>query len=342
MDSLVSKQDYARNILAGAQLDLEDYQNASEQERLTKHKAGAEVLIEKQDYARDILAGAQEDLEGFQEEHKKKSAGIDFTKIGKAGMRGDIPGMLEGAGIPEDAIAGALPAVGAGLMVKAINDKINKAIIDGIKSSIGTAGNIATSIATVNQDVTAPIAQLGDAASKAGEKIDEYVPIIGKFGIIAGESAKALAQMMQAVDATAKHYSQYNADLAAASTQAEVRQTMRDISRSQLLGPRLSEYVTAKSKLENDVEDMKAAILNELMPTLNLVVEGLGDFVKFAGPTLAQSTKIALAVSGITPITGMIKEVRDYFKGKEEEVKSPTDYLFELNKWFIDDTQGEP
>lgn len=268
-----------------------------------------------------------------------------LTKAAKSGMQGDIGGLVKGVtgdggaleamGVGTEALAAAAPPVAIALVAKEIGDKINRAIIDGIKSEIAKAGEIATSIAQVNQDVTVPIEKLGDATSKAGEKIDEYVPLVGKLVIATGEAGKALAQLMRAIDDTAKHYEQYSVDVAMASAQAEVRQTTRDLARGQILGGNLGQYVTAKSKLENDVEDLKARILNQLLPSVTNIVRGLDVML-----VTAEKSATALAIVADIAIQGpslfvnakkqreLLERIHRLMEKEEENIEDPTTVIF--------------
>jgi hypothetical protein len=291
--------------------------------------AGMDKRVEMQDYAHDILAGAQVDLEKFQD--KKKDEKFDPVKVGKALLKGDIAEGLAGFGVPKEFIEAAVPGIGIALLAKAVLDKVNAEVIGGIKSGIGTVGDTATSIASVNQDVTVPIAQLGDAASSAGEKVAGLMPVVGYFAVAIGESGKALSQLMQAIDATAKHYEESNVNIAMASAQAEVRQTMRDMQRGQLLGNNLGTYVTAKSKLENDVEDIKARLLDTMMPLIITIVQSMDTWVKGLEKLVPSSETASTALGLMFPNLAAAKILLDEINRKtkdENEIEDPTAVLF--------------
>lgn len=330
-DYLVNSQDYARSLLKSAEQDLATFQRQQHEMGM----AGADAKVSMQDRARSILAGAQEDLEKFQEEHAAKQPGqFDLLKSGSALMRGDVPGALQGMGLSADAVASAVPVAGIALAAKAVADKINREVVEGIKGGIGTAGSIATSVASVNQDVTVPLNQLSTAASEAGESLMSLAPELGVFMVGLGESGKALTQLMQAVDATAKHYEQYSAEVAMAAARAEVRQTTRDIRRANRLGAGLADYVTAKSKLENDVEDIKAALLEMLLPLITNIVNGISDsihgtekIVTVMGLLNRLSTEGMVSQESQLRILTQIYETL-FKKNEEVEIQDPTTILF--------------
>lgn len=351
LDAQVEIQDYAREILEGAEEHLRDFQKEQEDAA----NAAADVLIGMQDYAREILAGAQEDLEKFQkEQEEKKSGGITdiFKSISdaiKKGLGGDFGGMIKGItgeggamekmGISTEAVASVVPVVGAVLAAKQVADMVNQMAIDSIKSGIGTAGSVATSIASVNEDVTVPMAQLGDATSKAGEKLTYLSPMLGYFTVAVGESGKALASLMQAVDQTAKHYEDYSVDIAMASARAEIRQTMGNLRRGQSLGAGLGSYIEAKSKLENHVEDIKTTILERMLPLITMMVKAADTTLTLGEKAWDMQIDAAKAIIQTRPeLLGLIKiqnmilgEIRDSAEEKKDEIEDPITVLLKDN-----------
>ena len=155
-------------------------------------------------------------------------------------------------------------------------------------------------------------------------------------------ASTALAGLMQAVDSTAKHYAEFNASVAMASAQADVRQTMRDIDRGRLIGSNLGNYVTAKSKLENDVEDIKAQLLNVLLPYITGLVDKINEGVRLAG-ILGNAAEIATRFErGVFGQVTGIADILDYFKSKAQadDMKDPITVLFENETGLVMPPEG--
>ena len=120
---------------------------------------------------------------------------------------------------------GAAAAAGPIGIAVATAIAVKVAVDQAVKEAIGEVGMVISSVASPSSDPAKPIAELGEAASKTGEKL----PVLGTAAIVAGESLKALASVMQALDKTAERYGQYSPQIAQAQAIAEVRQTIGDI-----------------------------------------------------------------------------------------------------------------
>ncbi len=337
------------NAFIDAQVDLRGMLDKKHKEEMVE----ASRVQDQIDAAMEETANARIDAEVELQEHlKKRNEGLfaSLADAAKSLLNGDIGGAIKGItgkggalenmGVSSDALAAAVPMVGAALIAKQIGDKINAMVVEGIKSGVGAIGGAATSIASVNSDVGGGIASVGDAISSAGQKFDETLglvnPVVGKFGVFVGESAKAMSAFMQAVDQTAKHYEQYNAQIAMAAAQAEVRQTVRDIARGRVLGSSMGQYVTAKSKLENDIEDIKAELLDALLPTVTTVLETLKTIVELLPDKKGPVIQFGLAVSGITAVKNLLDEINEKTP-KKKDPPDPTTLLFS-DAMMTDDT----
>lgn len=239
-------------------------------------------------------------------------------------------GGMAGAGAGLAATAGAaVPIVGAAMAAKEMADKINREIIDGIKGGIAAAGKFAAAAADANTDPSRPIALLGEAASNAGEKIDQYVPIVGKMAIVAGEAGKALATLMQAVDKTAERYAEYNPQIAQAQATAEIRQALGDMRRSREAGPELARYVQNQADLQQRFEDIKIKLLTRILAILNPVLQGIENAMSgaenIAGVIGTLTDPMGAIAKAITEITHMQRDDR------LPNVDDPTDVILNLS-----------
>lgn len=298
-----------------------------------KHKDEMEETARIQDQideAMEETANARIDAEiELQEKLKEKNKGVfeamsdTFMKAMQGDLGGAVKGLmgkggvLEKMGVGSEALAAAAPPIAIALAAQKAADMIKDMVVEGIRTGIANAGELATTIAGVNNDVTADMMKLDKATLGA---------------------STALAGLMQATDATAKHYEQFSSDLAMASAQADVRQTMRDITRAELLGGNLGKYVTAKSKLENDVEDIKAKLLDVLLPYITGLVERIDDGVKIA-EILGTATEIGTRIDRevLAKITSM-DQVLEYFRQKNdiaEPIEDPVTTLFKDDKGVV-------
>jgi hypothetical protein len=110
---------------------------------------------------------------------------------------------------------------------------------------------------------------MGEAASQASAYLGPFSYSV----LIAGESLKALSTVMKAIDQSAQHYGQYSPEIAQAQAVAEIRQTMGDFKRAQVVGSEMAKYVIAQSDLQQKVEDVKVKILTKLLPLVTRAVE---------------------------------------------------------------------
>jgi len=172
-------------------------------------------------------------------------------------------------------ITAAVPFVAVALAAKELGEKINKAIVDGIKGTVGAVGAVASGIASSSSDPFIPIAKLGDTTSKAGEKIAEYLPVLGYLVIATGEAGKAVAGLMQELDKAAQRYGEYSPQIAQAQAVAEVRHTLGDLRRAQEVGHELARYVQTQGELQQKFEDIKVKLLVKLLPIVTRILEVL-------------------------------------------------------------------
>ena len=103
---------------------------------------------------------------------------------------------------------------------------------------------------------------------------------------VAGVIAAAVATFVVAVKAlieTAermnKQYGEYSPQIAQAQAVAEIRQTMGDVKRAQVLGSSMAKYVLARSELQQKWEDVKARFMQAILPMVTGIVKMLEFFL---------------------------------------------------------------
>lgn len=255
-------------------------------------------------------------------------------KLWQSFKKGDLAGGMEavdnlglsaGMGGIEGVAAAAGPAA-AILIAKEVGDYINATVTDAIKGGIGGAGGVVTEIATAHDHVSPAVQMLGDAASKAGEKLESFAPVTGYAIVAIGETTKALGNVMAALDQTAQKYSEYNSQIAMAEAQNEASTMLADINRANELGPELSRYVDAQSNLQTKYEDAKVQILERILPIISTILETVtmvipsGETIGAAINTLTDP--LGTIASAIADLIGMQRA------DKLPDVQDPTDLLF--------------
>jgi hypothetical protein len=234
-----------------------------------------------------------------------------------------LPADAEGGGLT-DLAAEAAPIAAIAYLARKVQD----AVVDGMKSAIGGAGGLVAGIASADTDPARPIAELGEAASRAGGKIAQLEPWTGMAIIAIGETAKAFSRVTQAVDQTATRYGEYNQDIAREQALADIRLVRGDMRRSQELGPDLAKYVAAQSELKDSFEDLKAKLLSGLLPLITTSVNSLTIAVDLLNELtdLGKISAEALTLQLPTAITDM----QDFLKrmANKPTLVDPTDMLF--------------
>ncbi len=221
--------------------------------------------------------------------------------------------------------AGAIPVVAFALAIKEIQKALIAGATNAIKSGIGAIGGIASGIASADADPSIPIAGMGEAASQAGEKINEIVPGLGFVAIVAGETAKSFANLMRAIDATAQRYGEFSPQIAQAQAIAEIRHTMGDFRRAQEVGGQMAKYLMAQSDLQQKFEDIKVKMLIRILPIATAILEILEAVVP-SGKNISES--IGNVATPLTAIQVLIGEIYSMFRSdKQPDVKDPTEQL---------------
>lgn len=252
-----------------------------------------------------------------------KPANLPYAKPPLA--QADIPEALPAETGAAEGMAGAAGAVGAvGAIVMAAK-VVNDAVVGSIRSTISTMGDVMRGIASPNNDPSVPIGALGDAASKAGEKVSMFVPTVGFMGVAAGEAAKSLSSLMQALDQTANKYGEYSPEIAQAQAIAEVNTTLGDMRRAQEVGPELARYVQVQGELQNKFEDIKIKLLVKILPAVTRILEiiematSAGEGIEKAVSALTQP--LSSLASAAAEMVGMQQDDR------APDISDPTDAI---------------
>lgn len=228
----------------------------------------------------------------------------------------------------DDLISQMTAAAGPIGMIVAAALAGRKALREGISSTIGAVGGLASTIASPSSDPAEPIAKMGEAASKASEYLTPFSTEL----LIAGQSLKALSSIMGAVNSTAQRYGEFNPVIAQAQAIAEVRQTMGDFKRSQVAATELAHFVMAQSDLQQRFEDIKIKLLTKMLPPLTRILE-LIESVIAGGENMFKGVEML-----VDPLTAIARAAA-VLAGKAEDdkfedFKDPTEQI--LNPRFFE------
>lgn len=138
-----------------------------------------------------------------------------------------------------------------------------KGLIDSViqfgRSNRGLIGGVLGPLPGFALDVVSSLHGLNKAAGTAAGAL-------GPIGIVAAGVAAGMLALDRAVKPLIETYGQYNVQLAQASAQADVRTTLADVRRADQIGPNISRYVDARSRLENSFQDVVTRLLDAVLP----------------------------------------------------------------------------
>lgn len=307
-----------------------------------------EVVTESLEGLADALVDVQEVIEGVDDGGRGS---------GGPGPRQDVAGAItRGANLARGVAggdvagvagqlggAGAAGPVGAVMAVKAAVDAVNEKVIGGIRSAVNGISGIANAIADSSADPSIPLSNVGDAASKAGEKISSVVPALGWMTVAVGETVSALGGFMRVLDKTVERYAEYSPQIAQAQAVAEIRQTMGDLRRSGEVSAAMTQYVMARADLQQKFEDIKVKLLNKIVPIASRILE-LIEAIMPSGQGIETAIN---GVGGTLTILSAVAEelVRMIGKATTPEVEDPTSQLLDPRFMMTEgmaDARGRP
>lgn len=263
---------------------------------------------------------------------KKDAAGGNLLFDILKALRGTIGGMgssgrAVGSMLDMSAAAkgGAVSGAGMAGAAIALGKMVVDAVIGGIKGVANTVTGVGTSIASADADPGKQLADLGEATSQVSATVTQFGFTLGIAGVVAGETAKSLGSLMQAIDKTAERYGEYSPQIAQAQAIAEIRQTMGDFRRAQEVGGEMAKYLMAQSDLQQKFEDVKVKLLVKILPLVTSAVQILEAI-------MPSGQGIEDAVSGVAaPLTALaqiMSEIANMIRDdRVPTAKDPTEQL---------------
>jgi len=131
-------------------------------------------------------------------------------------------------------------------------------------------------------------------------------------------------------DSVKDRYAELSPDVAAATAQAEVRQIIGDLRRSQRNGARVAENIEERSKLSEDLQDIGAILSGPFMDIANDAISIIGSLadvtrqgLEFAQPLITALEMVYEWTTAFPVIAMLLEKLRD-----------DEDEAFDLLAWF--------
>jgi hypothetical protein len=247
----------------------EDPYNAIQARMAKRGKGNREELDAFDDLKRGGVELDDEEDARWRDLHKKlnpsatdKIAKTTTQALGQAGVpgagaAGGIAEMAAGAATGPGAIVAAVMAIGE--MVQKKIDEMVKAVVDTVKE----AGQVMSHVAALSPG--AVVEDVNRGVEAGGQFAKDNIPILGQAidftAQLTAQFNRSLMGLTESIDQTARKLGPYSGPLATQLGLAEARATLGDIGRAQKLGPELSGFVEAKSRLEQSAMDALAEVL---------------------------------------------------------------------------------
>jgi hypothetical protein len=220
-------------------------------------------------------------------------------------------------------------ATAAGLAIPGLNVvtaafEVMGAFRDSMTGAVRAVGSFASAMAS-------PEARPSQFIASAGEGIDQFSrglfyvsPALSIMGSVAGEATKALGKFTAALDGMVERYGKLNPQIALAQAMGDVVHTLNDLRRGNELAPALTQYVAARTELQQKIEDAKVRFINRIMPVILKGMEVLERLL----PAVEVSGEVVAQISGfISMIADLLTSWFALFKDSQAGGVSPFDDL---------------
>jgi hypothetical protein len=278
------------------------------------------------------------------------AVGSSAKDFAKAAASGDVMGAIQSG------LAGMNAARGLASVARAIPGVQSLPIAQsipgvGAASSLPMAGDTAGTAATTAARIVAGRAAFGVGASAvpgsgaaagagagaAGAGAGAAGAVAGAAGAIAVPVGLALASVAiptmignKYADSVKDRYAELSPDVAAATAQAEVRQILGDLRRSQRNGARVAENIEERSKLSEDLQDIGSILSGPFMDMANDAISIIGSLadvarqgLEFAQPLITAAGIVIESPFRLARIAWLLEKLRD-----------DNDKPFDLLGWF--------
>jgi hypothetical protein len=197
--------------------------------------------------------------------------------------------------------------------------------VDVAKSLRGTIGGQFGTAAGAVLDVASAA---GKVASTTGAA-EGGAAGLGPVAVAATAVVGAFVALNKATDEMVKKFEGYSANLSAATAQADVRSQLGDLRRAQEIGPKLAEFVTAQSKMDQSLEDIKITIMQSVVPILTDMLEVLRPLVESQGGLLSVTSNVAQFLYNNSAL-GILGNILKELKSRDETSTDTFDPLTDI------------
>lgn len=333
-----------------------DFQWSEFRQNLLKFGGGKERKrrVSKSDFLKMVEAGAIEhNVETrLRSENYNMVSNAEYMKyLGIIEQAGEEPPKFGRAGFAHGGMVGTdtIPAMLSPGEVVVPEDMVKSGAVDHLRGKLpgfaeggevsgpaiarGAGGAFAMSalrgVASSSDDPSSSIKRMGENVSKAGEMISMVHPAFGAIVKGAGDVVSAFGSLTKSIDGTVERYGEYSPEIAQAQAMAEIRQVMGDMRRAQEVSPQMAAYVEAQSDLQQKFEDVKVALLGNILPVITSMLEKLGWVMDIGGDVAAAVREILRPLAEIANWLGV--GVNTQRESNTPPPDDPTSMLFRDN-----------
>lgn len=162
----------------------------------------------------------------------------------------------------------------------------------------GTIGGTFGRTAGAALDITSRIREMGSKSATAGaasaeaggmgagmSSLASMAPMLGAVAVGAVAVIGAFKSLTDITNKLADRYEEYSPQIAQAKAQAEIAGMLGDMRRAQQSEKELVQFLQAQSELEQQWEDVKIAIMKEIIPVLTVFLRILSELLGIASRT---------------------------------------------------------
>jgi len=261
------------------------------------------------------------------------------------GMLSKSGGMMGGAAGGAASMMAATGPVGAAIAAIETVSKAAKMMADAMVGAMHAAGDFATMMLSASEAPEEFARNFGSTMENAGDSlantfgdltfaISPALFMFGELVRVGGATIAIMSQMMDQFTAMADRYGQYNAGIAQAQAQAEMRQVMGDIRRAGESQDTLVQYIKTRSDLQQKVEDLKVKFMEAVEPIVQKLMEAMEGVVDILSSidwgTVMQFIDVALSV--LFPIiwNGFKLVINLLGKMAKKDEEPPLDWLDQI------------
>lgn len=168
----------------------------------------------------------------------------------------------------------------------------------------GPAGGAALDMVSLMSRAAAPVGGAGVAGAGAAGVAGATAAGAGVALVAVGIAAAAVVKSFELLNKEAKLLSDrlgpYSVPISFAQAQAEMRHELLEFRRAQTAGPNLAQFVTASSRFNENIEDIKVQLTNNLLPVLNNLLSMANNFIEKIG-TKNIADGVTGGIAGLLP-----------------------------------------